>query len=286
MKLHIAFSGGRTSAYMTKWLIDNKSNNYNEIKIVFANTGQEYEQTLEFVDKCDKEFNLNVVWVEAVVNSNKKGIGTSHKIVNFETASRNGEPFEQVIAKYGIPNQTWDLCSRELKSAAVRSYLRSVGWKKRDYVTAIGIRADEIHRISSNMVRDRLIYPLAQDNLVDKPYILNWWKRQSFDLELKEHQGNCKWCWKKSKRKLLTLARDDASIFDFPARMEEQYGNVGLEDRPRVFFRGRQSTKELIEESKKPFVRFEEKPVQINMFDEYFDAPGGCSESCDGFNIK
>lgn len=283
MKLHIAFSGGETSGYMTKWLLNNKIKDFTDIKIVFANTGQEREETLSFVDRCDKEWGLNVVWVEAVVRKGK-GHGTIHKIVNFDTASRNGEPFEAVIAKYGIPNQTWNLCSRELKQVTVRSYLRSIGWKKRDYVSALGIRRDEIHRISANMVRDRLIYPLVEDNPVDKQFIKNWWAMQSFHLGLKEHQGNCTWCWKKSKRKLLTLAKEDPSIFDFPMRMEERYGHIGHEKDPRVFFRGRTSTVQLLEESKKPFVKFEEKPVQINMFDEYLDSPGGCSESCDGFN--
>lgn len=284
MNLHIAFSGGRTSAFMTKWLLENKAKEYDQVKIVFANTGQEHEKTLEFVQKCSENFGFNVVWVEALVPSNEKGVGTSHKIVNFETASRNGEPFEAVIKKFGIPNQTWQFCSRELKQAAVRSYLRSVGWKKKDYVTALGIRHDEAHRVSSNMVRDRLIYPLIEWVKVDKEFIRNFWFKQSFDLDIKEHYGNCVWCWKKSKRKLLTLAKEDPSIFDFPKKMEELYGDVGLEEDPRVFFRGRTSTNQIIEESKNHFVEFSEKPVQINIFDDYLDAPGGCSESCDGFN--
>lgn len=284
MNLHIAFSGGRTSAYMTKWMLENRSDRYDNIKVVFANTGQEHEKTLEFVQKCSDKFGFDVVWVEALVLSNKKGVGTRHKIVNFQTASRNGEPFEAVIKKFGIPNQTWQFCSRELKQAAVRSYLRSIGWLKRDYVSALGIRYDEVHRVSSNMVKDRLIYPLIDDIKVDKAFIRNFWFNQDFDLDIKEHYGNCVWCWKKSKRKLLTLAKEDPSIFDFPKKMEELYGYVGLEEEPRVFFRNRTSTIKLIEESKNHFVEFSEKPVQINIFDDYLDAPGGCSESCDGFN--
>ena len=48
-KLSISFSGGKTSAYMTKWLMDNKKQDYDEIVVTFANTGQENEETLEFV---------------------------------------------------------------------------------------------------------------------------------------------------------------------------------------------------------------------------------------------
>ena len=65
-KLLVSFSGGETSAYMSKWLIENKSDHY-EMVFVFANTGEEAEETLQFVDQCDKTWDLNMVWVEALV---------------------------------------------------------------------------------------------------------------------------------------------------------------------------------------------------------------------------
>ena len=100
--LFVSFSGGRTSGYMCHWLLENKADEY-ELIFVFANTGLEHEKTLEFVHKCDKVFKLNLVWVEAVVNP-VKGRGVTHRIVDYFSAARNGEPFEEVIKKYGIPN--------------------------------------------------------------------------------------------------------------------------------------------------------------------------------------
>ena len=94
--LVISFSGGKTSGFMTKYLLENKRDEYDEIIVTFANTGQEREETLEFVDRCDKEFGFNTVWLEALVNQ-ELGKGTRHTIVNFETASRSGEPFEEYI---------------------------------------------------------------------------------------------------------------------------------------------------------------------------------------------
>lgn len=277
MNLHIAFSGGRTSAYMSEKMKE-VEHKYDKVVRVFANTGQENEATLQFVKDCDDNFGFNTVWVEAEVDQ-RKGKGTTHRIVNFETASRNGRPFEDVIKKYGIPNKSYLHCSRELKEHSVRSYLRSIGWKRKDYVSAIGIRHDEVHRISSNMVEKRIIYPLIEDYKTTKHDVLAWWRNQTFDLQLKEHQGNCSWCWKKSERKLLTLAKESPEIFDFPNRMEKQYGHINNVGEQRVFFRGNKSTQDILSLSKLPFKMWDDK----NIFQELIDEPGSCSESCEPF---
>lgn len=83
--------GGRTSAYMTKWLIDNKSDEY-EMVVVFANTGEENEATLQFVHDCDRYLGFNTTWLEADVDPQPRK-GTKARVVTFETASRKGEPY-------------------------------------------------------------------------------------------------------------------------------------------------------------------------------------------------
>lgn len=218
-KLLISFSGGETSAYMLYWILNNWKNKY-YIKIVFANTGYENEETLIFVQKCAEYFNCEVIWVEALVNrENKKG--TRHKIVTFETASRNGEPFEDVIKKYGIPNASTPHCNRELKLAPIKSYLRSIGWKK--YYSAIGIRIDEIDRMNKDRVKKMILYPLISEQPMSKPKINFWWTQQPFRLNLKGYQGNCKACWKKSDAKLYAILKENPEHFEFIERMEEKY---------------------------------------------------------------
>ncbi len=196
-------SGGRTSAFMSIYLKNLYPNN--EQINVFANTGKEKEETYEFIDKLDKEFDLNVVWLEAVVNP-VKGKGTTYKIVNFKTADRAGNPFEDVLKKYGLPSKLYKHCTRELKQVPITKYGNDV--LGHGHVQAIGIRADERHRMTTNK---NLIYPLCDINIT-KRFILDWWKDQTFDLQLKGYQGNCDFCFLKSLKKRTQLIKDGLNV--------------------------------------------------------------------------
>ncbi len=118
MKIFVSVSGGKSSMMMARVLRDKYP--AAEIVYVFANTGQEREETLAFVAHCAEYWSMPIVWVEASIQSGR--IGTGHKIVTFETASRHGEPFESMITKYGIPNKAYPHCTRELKLAPMYSY--------------------------------------------------------------------------------------------------------------------------------------------------------------------
>jgi len=316
-KLQLSFSGGETSAYMTKWCLENLKDEY-EMVVVFANTGEEREETLEFVDRCDKHFGFEVVWVEAVVRVGviinerkhvfyirdweriknkftKKGIednfkrfdiGVVHKIVDFETASRNGEPFEDMIKKYGIPNQAYPHCTRSLKTDPMLAYMRDgLGWK--EYYTAIGIRLDEFDRMNDNADELKFLYPLV-DNRVTKKHINAFWDSMPFRLELKGFEGNCKACWKKSDRKLFTLALQDESLFDNMVKWEEKYYGEHPEKPAFYFYRKDRSAKEIITEANKKEFRPAiddslDTVIQYDMFDIELDVGLGCSESCEPF---
>jgi hypothetical protein len=285
-RLSISFSGGKTSAYMTKMLLDHfrKHEPWREILVTFANTGQEHEETLKFVDRCDKAFGFGVVWLEAVVDP-RKGKGIRHKVVTFEMASRKGEPFEAYIAKHGIPNRMYNQCTSRLKTEPMESYRKSIGWKKGSYSTAIGIRADEMDRVSlTGMVKWDLFYPCA-DAGVTKDDVREWWLRQSFNLNIPEHLGNCTWCWKKSNRKLLTIAKNYPEFLEFPARMEREHALSGGERRdgearkPRRFFRGDLLTSDLLRMAQEDFVQFEDD--KFIPFDDELDVGGACGDSCE-----
>ena len=124
-RLLVSFSGGQTSGYMAKVIKEAYEDRYDEVIYVFGNTGEEDERCLRFVDRCDREFALGVVWVEAVVHHGSRK-GTEHRVVTFDTASRHGEPYEAHIQKYGIPNMAFPHCTRELKYRPIHSYAASL----------------------------------------------------------------------------------------------------------------------------------------------------------------
>tara|TARA_B100000927_G_scaffold64924_2_gene51150 strand:+ start:1098 stop:2015 length:918 start_codon:yes stop_codon:yes gene_type:complete len=283
--LIVSFSGGRTSGYLTKKLLEQK-HKWKDILVIFANTGQEHEKTLEFIHNCDLNFGFNTVWLEAVTHPGEKK-SSSAKVVDFQSASRNGEPFEQVIAKYGIPWSKAGHCTRELKENPIRNYLKTLGLDKTNRYMAIGIRADEAHRQIKSAKENNFIYPLVEWN-IDKEDVLDWWEDQDFDLEIPEHMGNCVWCWKKSYKKLATVMKEKPEAFDFPERMEKIHGRTGniaqnvlnngiLKNQSSIkFFRGFRTVNDIR--------KMADEGTDFFIDEHYARLSGGCSESCEPFH--
>lgn len=268
-RLRVSFSGGRTSAYMAKRINDEKSGQF-QIENVFANTGLEHPDTLRFVNEVDQHFGLNLTWVEAVVHPGRKSC--THKIVTYETASRNGEPFDAVCSKYGLPNHTFKLCTRELKTNVMASYSKSIGWKTGSHLTALGIRIDETRRVAASAEAQKIVYPLIDWWPTDKQDVLTYFEQFDWNLSIPEHEGNCLSCYKKSDKKLNRLYHEHPEYFEFPIRLDDLYGDVGPNTvpGPRKMFRGYRDTRALIAE----FQEIGYVPPQ--MIDD-----GGCSESCE-----
>ena len=299
--LVISFSGGETSAFMTELLLTGGAELvWDEIHVVFANTSQEDEKTLIFVDRCDREIfspaGYPVVWLEAVQHHGERKAAT-HRIVSFETACRNGDVFEDMIRKYGIPNSKYPHCTRELKLSPINSYVRRLGRHKT--TMAVGIRSDEIDRMSEPAMKRGVVYPLVTWRPTRKLEINAYWKAKPFRLELPSWKGNCKWCWKKSFRKHYALISECDDMYDFPDRMEELYGTVGGEFRKakndpsyllhegyrRVFFRRSVSTQQLRRDAREALSGNFRFPEDASIeYSAELDAAGGCGESCEVFS--
>jgi len=262
--LLVSFSGGETSAFMAQWLNNHYEDyGYENIVFVFANTGLENEETLEFIERCDKHFQLGVQWIEAEPIL-LRNYGTIFKRTDFDYASREGEPFEMIIAKYGIPNRATPHCSRELKTVPIKKFGQQ-WFNGEKYHTAIGIRKDEWDRMNDKADELGIIYPLIYKGMLpaNKAMVNLFWKSMPFRLELKGYQGNCATCWKKSDNKLYQIAKENVKAFDFMMKMEKKFGNYIPQTRleklqkdskeiPKniTFFRGNKSAIDIIENSK------------------------------------
>jgi 3'-phosphoadenosine 5'-phosphosulfate sulfotransferase (PAPS reductase)/FAD synthetase len=117
----ISFSGGRSSGMMLKIMQDNDLIDSNT-HVIFANTGKEHEETLKFVDECSKRWDIQVVWLEYIDTA------PFYKVVTFETAARNGEPFEALIRKRQyLPNPVTRYCTAILKIRTMACFLFQTG---------------------------------------------------------------------------------------------------------------------------------------------------------------
>ncbi len=245
--LHVCMSGGNLVQY---WIYENETSEY---IFVFANTSREEEATLMFLNDIEKHWGIKIVWVEALVNM-KANKGTTHKVVNFNKAKRDGSIFEDVIKKYGIPNNAFIHCTRELKQQAIRSFMRSIGWGNwQQYKTIIGYRADEPKR--ANMVKAEKLnqwYPLYEWG-IKKPDVAYFFNRQPFDLGIKvDAEGNCKKCYKKSDLKILYQVKSDPND-EWIQNMEIDYSTFTPDSRsnikaPYYFFRDNRSLQDVIDQ--------------------------------------
>lgn len=201
----IKVSGGRTSGLMLRRVLDSNGGLPEGSLAIFNNTGKEREESLEFVNELSVNWGVPIVWLEYLR-------GPSFKVVSFETANRDGAPFEALIRQRieegegGLPNAVNRYCSSEMKTRTTIRYLRSIGWTEWD--TFVGYRADEPLRyvkLRANPhpeTKDEFLSaPLATAG-VSKHDVAAFWKKQPFDLRLpnvngQTYEGNCDLCFMK-----------------------------------------------------------------------------------------
>jgi len=291
MTLVISFSGGETSAFMLSLLLDMFKNGkldkkYTHVKTVFANTGQENEETLTFVKKVSDFLKVNVTWIESKTNYDVRK-SSSYSVVNFKTADRKGKVFEAMIKKYGIPNRAYLHCTRELKNEPIHEWCEDNFGK--DYEIAIGIRLDERTREPKDKTKNKYqtVYPLIEQGYT-KQDVIEFWESKPFRLGIENYQGNCRWCWKKSESKLRILAYENKEAFKFPAEMEKLHGLAGhnIDGTKRVFFKNNRSTKDILADSKIMIAddlvyQHEKNRIVSDYNNSLFE--GGCSDACEAF---
>lgn len=251
---------------------------------VMANTSKEDIRSLEFMNECDKHFGLNLVWLEATIET-EQGYGTNFKITSFDNLDTKGRIFERGIKKYGIPSVANKWCNRELKVVPITKYANYI-FGKNNWSVAIGIRTDEIDRVSENYKTNNIFYP-PFENGINQRERNKFWKDKPIKLSIKAYEGNCDICFEKSKRKKMTIAVENPEKLIWWDEMEKKYSLTTIDGKKVYnslvykngcfFGRGNESIKQLIEDAKKPFKKATDEYIYEN---DLFDFESECGSSC------
>lgn len=245
----LSISGGRTSGYMLwRTLQSNEGRLPEDCVAMFANTGKENEETLRFVRDMQARWDVPIVWLE--YRSCLEHFGAFSKVpddapsptfarVDFDTASRNGEPFKALIRRRQfLPNPVSRFCTSELKIRTMHRYLASLGWADGDgeWDQMVGIRADEQRRVakirargvSTETVRETMGLPLADAGVTLRD-VSAFWAASPFDLGLsvingRTPDGNCDACFLKppAVRIQIFKRKPEAAIWWIEAKAEAE----------------------------------------------------------------
>lgn len=223
---NVSFSGGRTSAYLLHKLIELIPKE--KLIINFANTGREDEATLKFIKDNEDYLGMKFNWIEFDLDENNK---PTYKLVDFETASRNGEPLYKAIkhSTY-VPNVMQRRCTIAAKIETMNRFMIKELLRYEDYVTYIGIRFDEpkrwskeLHQFGNNA--QQKAYPLV-DWKTTKKDVLEYWSKMPFDLQLVEPFGNCDLCFLKSTKRRLRVIQEKPEVAKWWSDIEQEMGNT------------------------------------------------------------
>lgn len=233
----ISFSGGRTSAFMLRRVLDAHGGALpGGVHVTFANTGKERAETLDFVRACQERWGVPVAWLEYDQRPDGDGLAHTYRVVDHATASRAGEPFAKLIAaRKFLPNPVMRYCTQELKVRVMKKYMLAQGCEEWDAV--LGLRADEpmrVHRADLACARERWrnVCPMARagHTLAD---VTAFWRAEPFDLGLEQYEGNCDLCFLKGADRIERVMLDRPELVEWWAAQEERVGGTFRADRPR-----------------------------------------------------
>jgi len=259
----ISFSGGRTSGYMLRHILDAHGGQLpDDVHVTFANTGRERPETLDFVAECGRRWNVQIAWLEWRDGDN----GQRFTQVSHNSASRDGEPFAALIRKRQfLPNPVTRFCTQELKIRVMRDYMRSLGYER--WTNVVGLRADEPGRVlrSCQPSKERWnnVAPMYHAGATERD-VLAFWREQPFDLQLQSYEGNCDLCFLKGAGKITRIMRERPDLAEWWERMERETGATFRADRP--------SYESLRDATERQGV------LPFSFFDDHQDCEVGCTD--------
>jgi hypothetical protein len=143
MKQVVSFSGGRTSAYLCKVMIEKFGRE--NVDFIFMDTGAEHPKTYEFIKNVNEHFNLNLTCLRGDFTL-PIGKGVGYKVVDISECKPDLKPYSEMMAKYGVPYIGGMFCTDRMKLKPFKKYCDDK-YGKCNYETWLGIRADEPARL-------------------------------------------------------------------------------------------------------------------------------------------
>lgn len=227
----VSFSGGRTSAFMLRRILDAHDGTLpTDVHVIFCNTGEEHPATLDFVQECAERWGVPVTWLEYDGEGGRAGGRKRARVreVTHATASRAGEPFDKLLAaRRFLPNPTARFCTESLKMRPMIESMKGRGYEH--WLNVVGLRADEPHRAASRRADNATgenpwttIMPLYSAGLAVAD-VRAFWRAQPFDLRCPDGFGNCTRCFMKGTALQIYLAQEDPASSDRWVAREKLY---------------------------------------------------------------
>ena len=160
MKKVVSFSGGRTSAYLCKVMLEKFGSE--NVDFVFMDTGAEHPKTYEFIKNVNDHFNLNLTCLRGDF-SLPIGSGVGFRVVHINDCKPDLKPYKEMMTKYGVPYIGGMFCTDRMKLKPFKKYCDDK-YGKGNYETWLGIRADEPARlIGDNAQKSKSAYKQLLD---------------------------------------------------------------------------------------------------------------------------
>jgi hypothetical protein len=276
----VSFSGGRSSAVLV-YLMEIARQRFNwRVKYIFCDTGVEHPQTYRFIRNMVKFWGIDLIILRLKVNP-ELGQGNSYEV--FEpndlmdsTKMPPFQPFFDCLVKYGVPTIAGPYCSERMKKDVFNAYCKD-HFGKGQFVTWLGMRSDEPTRTKP---KEGIRY-LADLIDIEKADVIRWWKKQPFDLELDEFEGNCLFCVKKSTQKIAAVIRTNPNFYlmwkyyikSAQVRIKEGYDK-------NIMYRGHMSLNGI----STMYEGYSDEEIISRLISSRREDVGSCSESCEAFH--
>jgi 3'-phosphoadenosine 5'-phosphosulfate sulfotransferase (PAPS reductase)/FAD synthetase len=196
----ISFSGGRTSGYMLRRILDEGLRP--DVHVLFADTGKERRETYRFVVEVAQKWDVEI-----------------HAVY------RPGYFTKLITDKQMLPNPVMRFCTSELKMRPIQDWMKAQGYTY--WTNVVGIRSDEPRRVVRLREREDacsdVALPLA-DASVTLADVTAFWQAQPFDLQLQTGEGNCDLCFLKGFKLRQQIARDHPELAEWWIDQERERG--------------------------------------------------------------